>query len=318
MSPQKQKQSKEFPCMLALDIGGTTIKAAAAHQNGTLVEQTLKVYPARAKDSTEQIIGHFLSILLDQLKRLRMSLACEPLINGIGFTFPGPFDYTKGISYIRGLDKFESLYGISIGNELQAAIAANPDLKAACLPEIPIRFINDAHAFALGELHSGYAQTYSRFVCLTVGTGLGSAFCMDGGVVEEGSGVPQHGWLYDKPFRKGIVDQYISGRGILSMAAGMGFTESGLDVKKLAELGRSGNQRALDVFAEFGYLVGEMLHMYMADFRPEGIIIGGQIAGSSDLFMPSLRQHAFSENVHISVSEEAVKSTLIGVTRIFR
>ena len=44
-------------------------------------------------------------------------------VKGIGFAMPGPFDYVKGICYIRGVAKYENLYGINISEAIAKAAA---------------------------------------------------------------------------------------------------------------------------------------------------------------------------------------------------
>ena len=43
-------------------------------------------------------------------------------VKGIGFAMPGPFDYVKGICYIRGVAKYENLYGINVGEAIAEAL----------------------------------------------------------------------------------------------------------------------------------------------------------------------------------------------------
>ena len=57
---------------------------------------------------------------------------------------PGPFDYVKGIAMFQGNNKkYENIYGLDVS----AALSKEMNLKE----NIPIRFINDATAFALGK-----------------------------------------------------------------------------------------------------------------------------------------------------------------------
>jgi len=67
---------------------------------------------------------------------------------------PGPFDYVKGISYIRGVAKYENLYGINISD----AVSVNLGIQDGFL----IRFMNDASSFAVGEAWQGSASGFNR------------------------------------------------------------------------------------------------------------------------------------------------------------
>jgi glucokinase len=53
-----------------------------------------------------------------------------------------------------------------------------------------VRFLLDSAAFLLGEIGAGEARGVERAVGITLGTGIGSAFAVDGQIVTEGPGVP--------------------------------------------------------------------------------------------------------------------------------
>ena len=57
--------------------------------------------------------------------------------------FPGPFDYAKGICLLRGLDKYDALYGVDLRRAFSRGSGIAPE---------DILFTNDASAFALGEM----------------------------------------------------------------------------------------------------------------------------------------------------------------------
>lgn len=121
-----------------------------------------------------------------------------------GFAFPGPFDYERGISLIRGVRKFERIYGLDVAATLY------PLLRECGTEEF--RYVNDAAAFALGECLGGVADGAERVVALTLGTGVGSGFVAGRRLVTSGDEVPANGWVYCLPFEGGIVDEAFSTR----------------------------------------------------------------------------------------------------------
>ncbi|WP_339269851.1 hypothetical protein MKY19_08440 [Paenibacillus sp. FSL R5-0744] len=106
------------------------------------------------------------------------------------------------------------------------------------LLQADIRFENDAKLFALGVSR---LFPNERYISLTLGTGLGSAFIDRALILNEGPGVPKDGWLFDKPFLESTIDNAFSRRGILRLAEQMGALEKGMDVKDLADQARNGN-----------------------------------------------------------------------------
>jgi len=301
---------------IAFDVGGTTVKGAAVTPDGRVEEETFVQADSRSGASAGEILDRLYAAVKEAAERT-LSLRGQARFIGVGFAFPGPFDYARGISLMRGLSKFDALYGVNVREELMRRIAADGPLCGRFVPPVRIVFGNDASMFALGEAHYGAARRYRRAVCLTLGTGLGSGFVEDGRLVADRSGVPKDGWLFCLPWKDGIVDDAISRRGILRMAAEMGIAAENADVKDLALAAQAGNAAARRLFERFGAEIAEMLALYAAPFRPEGIVLGGQISRSFDLFAASMRERLAALNVEADVvrSADSLRSTLKGVLR---
>ena len=91
------------PYIVCLDVGGTEIKAAALTPTGTLLSPILQV-PAQAQEGAEALLAHFTEVI---------HALHQPghVLSGVSFAFPGPFDYAQGICLLRGLNKYDALYG---------------------------------------------------------------------------------------------------------------------------------------------------------------------------------------------------------------
>jgi glucokinase len=239
-------------------------------------------------------------------------------IDGIGFAFPGPFDYERGICYIKGVDKFESLYGVNLRDELTRRIRDESFFRHKRTPDFCIVFENDANLFALGEYAAGKAGRYRKAICITIGTGAGSAFLENGALVKDRPDVPPNGWVYNQPFRESIVDDYISKRGILRLMKQAGLDTANLDVKQLAEMATGGDATAIGIFRQFGTMIGEMLVPFVRSFQPEAVVIGGQIAKSQHLFLDSTREALREFSVALEVSDETSISTFVGVSQLLK
>ena len=124
-------------------------------------------------------------------------------VGGMSFAFPGPFDYAQGVS--RLTHKFASLKDKSVRDEVSKRFELEPSR---------IRFLNDADAFLLGELTQLPAANHGKTVGITLGTGVGSAFAIEGAIVHAGSGVPRDGEVWNLAWGDGVVEDAISTRGI--------------------------------------------------------------------------------------------------------
>ena len=100
----------------------------------------------------------------------------------VGVATPGPFDYERGICTIRGVGSSRRC-SASISAPSSRVFSRHADPRA-------IRFLNDAEAFLLGEAAAGAARGRSRAIGITLGTGLGSAFLVEGKIVRDGPGRP--------------------------------------------------------------------------------------------------------------------------------
>lgn len=297
--------------ILAFDVGGTQIKAAAVI-GGSIVEETVSHYESHANRSAEEIIAHFASIAA----KVVVKAGREQLpIGGIGMAFPGPFDYENGISRIQGLGKFESLYGLSVGELLEEAIRSNGKLGDRLAPSFGIWFENDATLFGLGEAAYGEARGSERAVCLTIGTGLGSCFLENGRLVKHDEGVPEQGWLYKVPYQGKLADDYISRRGILRLAEELGLELEGRDVYDFANLAKFGDRESERLFEEFGKRMAVIVTPFLREFAPDTIVIGGQISKSGSLFVPAFCEEIAIQGMqtNVRISRNTLFSTFKGI-----
>jgi len=300
---------------IVFDIGGLFIKTAVMNALGKLVPDSYMIYPSKSKESKDELLAHFVELIKQQTNRI-MDKTFR--IEGIGYAFPGPFDYEEGISYIRGVDKFENIYGVNLRQELTARLANESWFAGKRSPDFHIVFENDANLFALGEYAAGKAGAYNRALCLTIGTGAGSAFLEAGVLVKYREDVPEHGWIYNQPFRDSIVDDYISKRGIVRLMREAGLDDAGLDVKNVAEMARGGDPQAIGVFHRFGDMIGEMLLPFLKAFRPEAVVIGGQIVKSQELFLDRVREALSGCDVALEVTDDTSLSAFAGVSLLLR
>lgn len=298
---------------IVFDVGGLYIKTAVLSGGSQIVSDTYMIYPSKSKTAKDVLLAHLVDLARQQANRI---IDRDYRIDGIGFAFPGPFDYDNGISYIRGIDKFESIYGVNLRSELLDRLERDPVFSRRMTPDFQIVFENDANLFALGEYAIGKAAKYGKSICITVGTGAGSAFLDGGSLVKSREDVPENGWIYNQPFRTSIVDDHISKRGIVNLMIEAGFEGTELDVKQGAELAKAGDKRAIGVFRLFGDRVGEMLEPFIRSFRPEAVIIGGQIVKSKELFIDNIRARLEPFEVGLEVTDETSVSTFAGVSSL--
>jgi glucokinase len=300
---------------IAFDVGGLFIKSAVLDDDGEIVPNSYAIFPSKSKETKESIIEHLVFIIKQQTNGI---LDKDFEITGVGYAFPGPFDYESGISYIKAIDKFEELYEVNLRDLLINCLKQESSFHSKTSNEFQIVFDNDASLFALGEHVSGKAGGYNKSIFLTIGTGAGSAFMENGKLVRDRQDVPEYGWIYNQPFKQSIVDDYISKRGILQLANELGLSTTDNEVETLAAMGKNEDQRAKMVFQMFGEYIGKVLNPYIKSFKPDAIILGGQITKSKDLFMNGIYEALENKTINIESSEETSLSTFKGVANLLK
>jgi glucokinase len=259
--------------VVSLDVGGTSVKSALIADDGHLASQP-KITPIDNKASAAILLKSLADIVKVHLRELNT----ESKLLGIALSFPGPFAYEAGISRIKGVDKFKSLYNINVRQGLQQHLQ---------LHNLPIRFRNDAEAAIVGEALYGIGRPFARLIGITLGTGCGSVFLIDGQPVTTGTGVPPDGWLYHLPFQGQQADDVFSIRGLIKALQRKGIVVD--NIKTAADLARqSDNRRANQVFAQFGHDLGMFLRPWAESFHAEVILLQGGIANAFDLFEKEL------------------------------
>ncbi|WP_314587190.1 ROK family protein [Paenibacillus terrigena] len=296
------------PYSIVFDVGGTAIKAAVTTKDGQVIESTVETYPAYSNQSRDFLLDYFYQLIQKQASKITDK---QYTFAGIGFAYPGPCDYDRGISYIQGLSKYDALYGVSIMDAMRERLEEDPLLRPRMESDYRIIFGNDARLFGVGQWFTGPAKQVNKSLCIMIGTGTGSVFIDHGVAIKNKE-------IYDHAYRESIIDDYISKRGILKIAEESG-VPSKWDVRDIAEAARDQkDESSIAVFHQFGIMLGEVLEPYINEFQPDMIILGGQIAKAGDLFLPSTRAYLREKSPQFHIAENGSYSTFAGISAIIQ
>lgn len=278
---------------IGTDIGGSHISCAAIDLvSGKILRDTLTERQVDNQAQASKIIGIWSKALSEVLAKVPAEN-----VKGIGFAMPGPFDYVKGICYIRGVAKYENLYGFNISDAIASSLGVHDDFL--------IRFMNDASSFAVGEAWAGSASRYNRSLSITLGTGFGSAFISNRIPIVDGPEVPKLGCIYHLPYKDGIADDYFSTRGLLLRYKNQTGKElSG--VKELAALASS-DKIVMDLFTDFGDNAALFLAPWLNKFKAEILVVGGNISHAYNLFGDVFENRLRKENCFCDVAISKLK-----------
>lgn len=282
--------------ILCADIGGSHITAAViSTASQIVVSDTIVRRKIDAHGTAEVIMAAWVATLLDAQER--WGSTC----NYLAVSMPGPFDYERGISLIKDMNKYDALFGMDIKQEF----ADRTTLPADC-----IWFMNDAEAFLRGEVCQDSNKHYKRVLGLTLGTGLGSAFFEDSVIADLNLG--------SSSFLDGIAEDYISSRGILAYYRAIGGTEV-TDVKTLVS-GIDQNTKATDAMQQLASWLADFLHEQVPALNPDLIIVGGNISKAHALFLPEVSRILEGHGIHVPIKVAAMgeQAALFGAASIIK
>ncbi|MCX6312818.1 MAG: ROK family protein [Bacteroidetes bacterium] len=270
-----------------IDIGGTNTRIGLVDKNGVILfsENT----STHAYDTPEKFVKDAARILREGVEKTGTSLI------GIGVGAPSANYYSGSIEYApnmpwKGIVPLAEL----ISKEMQ----------------INCKLTNDAKAAALGELLFGDAKFLRDFVVITLGTGLGSGFVVNGEVMyghdgfagELGHVIIEHNGRLCGCGRKGCLETYVSATGIVNTAKEwLEFEGEKSELKNVSidqvtgrlitEAARRGDLLALRLMDFTAEKLAFALANMVAVTSPSHIFLYGGLAKAGDLLLNPAKKY---------------------------
>ena len=241
--------------VLALDVGGTSVKSAIVRPSGELAGPPRRT-PIDSTADADALLGTLAGVVAS---------VAPPAVAGVAVAFPGPCDYESGVPGHHDDGKFAALAGVDLRGELR---------RRAGRAELPIGFCNDAEAAVVAEALQGAGRPFERVLGITLGAGLGACLVAWDAIVERCAGVVP-GELYRQPFGAATADDAFSDRGLRARLGG-------------ADPATPADASAKRAFAAFGADLGDFLAPWAHVLRADVVVVSGGIAAAFALFGPAL------------------------------
>jgi glucokinase len=276
---------------VALDVGGTTIKAAVIARDGELL--ALERLPTPNQSPPQQVAD-----LLVETVRRRLTHAGRTVetIAGVGISMAAFITAEGVVTATAHLSP--AWVGFDLGRRLAAALPAN------------YYFALDTPAPTLGEAHYGAGRGVADFAYVTVSTGIGAGVVAGGRLYTGGLGWaggvghvvvdPNGSRVCEGCGNRGCLETYAAKQGVLALAAEAmrrhpgsllaRRAAEGLTPRIVFEAARDGDDAAIGVFAEAGRYLGLGLTSLVDILSPRRIVVGGGIALAGDLLLEPARQ----------------------------
>lgn len=272
-----------------IDIGGTNCHIGICNRNGDVLFST--VMPTLQFPD----VSSFARTASEWLRQTATENQLDIVAAGIGA--PNGNYYTGNIEYAPNL----AWKGI-------VPLAAEFK-KALNIDEIVVT--NDANAAALGEQYFGGAKGLNNFAVITLGTGIGGGFVVNGKMLYGADGmagefghltVVREGRLCGCG-RYGCVEAYASAGGLLRTAQELleksaahsplhrRFSSGELSCPDIVEAARQGDITACKALDETAQYLAQALAGMVAMLSPSHIFLYGGLALAGDVLLDPLRIH---------------------------
>lgn len=278
---------------IGIDVGGTNVKIALVDKSGKIIYSNS--VPTYAKMGYEYTVNNIKQAIKDLMKETNTT---SKDIDGIGFDFPGQVDYKTGV--VKLAPNIPGWVNVPIAQMIEEEF------------HIPTRIDNDVRCAALGEMKFGAGQGCENFVCITVGTGIGSGLVVNGQLVRGASNAAGEIGHIKLQMKDGLIcgcgdtgclEAYASGPSIVAMAQDyikggkstkfreMAAAEGGeITPYMVAKAAEAGDPVAKRIFAIVGEYIGIGLTSVINLLNPEKVIIGGGVAEAGDLLLDPIRK----------------------------
>ena len=273
---------------IGVDLGGTNLRAAAVEESGNSLE--VLESPTAADRGRE----HVLDQIAGGIRRLMHKYGARHRLLGVGVGVPGIIDLEAGV--VRSAANLPGWADFPVRDRLESALGVTVALE------------NDANCAALGEKWLGAGRDVDDLCMLTLGTGVGGGFVVNG--------KPWHGVLgmagefghmtviadgIPCPCgSRGCLEQYASATAIRRMAleaiaqhksAGLSRVaeiDPQFSARSVFELARQGDRAAQAIFDIMGSALGIALANLINALNLPLYVIGGGGAAAWPAFSPAL------------------------------
>jgi glucokinase len=277
---------------LGLDVGGTKIATVVLDQNGTVLSHSKVPTAGHGPAVVHQILDLVSKALTEH----------EPV--GIGIAVPGNVDPTTGTVICAPNIGWNSV-------DLRASLAR------AVPSSVQVTVENDANAATWAEYRYGGHTDANSFAMVTVGTGLGGGFVINGQLLRGangGAGEIGHLPLVQEGDpctcgARGCWERYASGTALRRAAQASGWTGPHASQAVLHEADSNPEAHAL-VLGIASHLA-HGIELMTSALDPNTVVLGGGL-GTDPRFLAAAREALAARTITPPRSRPALKSATLG------
>ncbi|MDO8674073.1 MAG: ROK family protein [Dehalococcoidia bacterium] len=145
--------------VVAIDLGGTRIRAALVNSAGKVLDR--RSLPTLAGEGRDSVIER----ILMAANQIIQTVGSERL-SAIGIGAPGPLDFRTGV--VMSAPNLPGWHDVPLRSIMEASLG------------LPVVLGNDANLAAFGEATNGAGKGTDNLIYITVSTGIGGGVVVDG------------------------------------------------------------------------------------------------------------------------------------------
>jgi glucokinase len=271
---------------IGVDVGGTKVAAGVVDERGRIVEKLRRDTPAASPERTAAAIAAVVTELLGRHE-----------VTAVGVGAAGFVDRASGTVVFAPNLAWR-------GEPLRA--------KLTGMLGLPVMVDNDGNASAWAEVRFGAARGHAHVVFVSVGTGIGAGFILDGRLYRGRwgmAGEPGHSRVVPDGRlcgcgNRGCWEQYASGSALVTEARDFAMRSPGGAMRllqlaggnaaaitgtRITEAALEGDPAALRCYSIVGTWLGQGLANLAAILDPECIVVGGGVSEAGELLLGPAR-----------------------------
>ncbi|MGL5021568.1 MAG: ROK family protein [Mycoplasmatales bacterium] len=240
--------------ILAIDIGGSSIKYALVNNNG----QVLNSNEYKTCNEDIDIFKRDMLKIINKFEELK----------GIAISSPGAVDSTSKI--IGGVSAVPCIHENEWVQELQKETGLNISIE------------NDANCALLAEVWLGNAKQKNNVISVVIGTGIGGCIQINGEIYKGNDLMAGEFGLQLINTEDGLIStsRYLSTNALVNRVNKIVNASNGIDVFKLYD---DDNKKVVVEVNEYFKELSVFIYNLQYTFNPDVILIGGAISNRSDL-----------------------------------
>ncbi len=305
--------SRKDSAVVAVDIGGT--KTVVGRSVGDAIEPTHR-FP-----TSQDPIEAAENVVRAAERLMTEDAGFHPRSVGIGC--PGPLDPVSGT--ILEPPNLKPWRNFELADYIGTRIG------------LPVRIENDASVGALGEAHFGGGRGHGSLYYVTLSTGIGAGYVVDGRIAGGLRGMAGEVWAFDPGTFSGrptgdTIIELASGPGLLRsferrLAAGgrSSLERDNLDTPSLLAAADEGDELALETVEAGRNAIAALLTAVILAVAPEVVVLAGGLCTESRWFVDPIRERIRSwisipalADVPVRRAELWDRAVLVGAAELAR